>query len=85
MTFTFTLTAFDCVDDNKLWKILQEMGLPDHFTGSEEVVPENLGVPLQGDRDAGELCGGASRVPSIVLTSNSYANLHLFEYQPAVS
>ena len=28
--------------------------------GSEEVVPENLGVPLQGDRDAGELCGGAS-------------------------
>ena len=25
--------------------------------GSEEGVPENLGVPLQGDRDAGELCG----------------------------
>ena len=24
--------AFDCVDHNKLWKILQEMGLPDHFT-----------------------------------------------------
>ena len=24
------MTAFDCVDDNKLWKILQEMGLPDH-------------------------------------------------------
>ena len=27
--------------------------------GSKEVVPENLGVPLQGDRDAGELCGGS--------------------------
>ena len=39
--------------------------------GSEEVVPENLGVPLQGDRDAGELCGGASRVPRTVSTSNS--------------
>src|SRR5574337_801037 len=39
--------------------------------GSEEVVPENLGVPLQGDRDAGELCRGASRVPSTVSTSNS--------------
>ena len=39
--------------------------------GSEEVVPENLGAPLQGDRDAGELCGGASRVPSTVSTSNS--------------
>ena len=24
--------AFDCVDHNKLWKILQEMGIPDHFT-----------------------------------------------------
>ena len=24
--------AFDCVDQNKLWKILKEMGIPDHFT-----------------------------------------------------
>ena len=24
--------AFDCVDHNKLWKILQEIGLPDHLT-----------------------------------------------------
>ena len=24
--------TFDCVDHNKLWKILQEMGIPDHFT-----------------------------------------------------
>ena len=24
--------AFDCVDSNKLWKILQEMGIPDHLT-----------------------------------------------------
>ena len=25
-------TAFDCVDYNKLWKILKEMGIPDHLT-----------------------------------------------------
>ena len=25
-------TAFDCVDHNKLWQILQEMGVPDHLT-----------------------------------------------------
>ena len=25
-------TAFDCVDHNKLWKILQEIGVPDHLT-----------------------------------------------------
>ena len=24
--------AFDCVDHNKVWKILKEMGLPDHLT-----------------------------------------------------
>ena len=24
--------AFDCVDQNKQWKILQEMGIPDHLT-----------------------------------------------------
>ena len=39
--------AFDCVDHNKLWKILKEMGLPDHLTcllrnlyaGQEATVP----------------------------------------------
>ena len=25
------IKAFDCVDHNKLWKILQEMGIPDHL------------------------------------------------------
>ena len=38
--------AFDCVDHNKLWKILQEMGIPDHlicllrnlYTGQEATV-----------------------------------------------
>ena len=24
--------AFDCVDHNKLWTILKEMGIPDHLT-----------------------------------------------------
>ena len=26
--------AFDCVDHNQLWKILKEMGIPDHLTAS---------------------------------------------------
>ena len=30
--FTDYAKAFDCVDQNKLWKILQEMGIPDHLT-----------------------------------------------------
>ena len=24
--------AFDCVDHNKLWKVLKEMGIPEHLT-----------------------------------------------------
>ena len=28
--------AFDCVDHNKLWKILKKMGIPDHLTTSWE-------------------------------------------------
>ena len=24
--------AFDCVNHNKLWKIIKEIGIPDHFT-----------------------------------------------------
>ena len=30
--FTDCAKAFDCVDHNKLWKILQEIGIPDHLT-----------------------------------------------------
>ena len=31
--FTDYAKAFDCVDHNQLWKILKEMGIPDHLTG----------------------------------------------------
>ena len=32
--------AFDCVDHNKLWKILKEMGIPDHlvFPGGKKLL-----------------------------------------------
>ena len=44
--------AFDCVDHNKLWKILQEVGVPDHLTcllrnlyaGQEATVRTGLGT-----------------------------------------
>ena len=29
--------AVDCVDHNKLWKILQEMGIPHHWPASWEI------------------------------------------------
>ena len=30
--YTDYAKAFDCVDHNKLWEILKEMGIPDHLT-----------------------------------------------------
>ena len=30
--FIVCAKAFDCVDHKKLWKILKEMGIPDHLT-----------------------------------------------------
>ena len=46
--------AFDCVDHNKLWKILEEMGIPDHltsllrnlYTGQEATVRTGHGTRL---------------------------------------
>ena len=29
--------VFDCVDHNKLWNILKEMGIPDHWPASWEI------------------------------------------------
>ena len=44
--------AFDCVDHNKLWKILKEMGIPDHlicllrnlYTGQEATIRTGHGT-----------------------------------------
>ena len=30
--FIYNAKAFDCVNHNKLWEILQEMGIPEHLT-----------------------------------------------------
>ena len=39
--------AFDCVDHNKLWKILKEMGIPDHLTCSwREGMLRELGINM---------------------------------------
>ena len=51
--------AFDCVDHNKLWKILEEMGIPDHLTcllrnlyaGQEATVRTGRGTRLVPNRE----------------------------------
>ena len=43
--------AFDCVDHNKLWKILQEMGIPDHLTCLLEICMEVRKQQLELDME----------------------------------
>ena len=42
---------FDCVDHNKLWKILQEMGTPDHLTVSWETHMQVKKQQLESDME----------------------------------
>ena len=47
--------AFDCVDHNKLWKIVKEMGMPDHlicllrnlYAGQEAIVKQHLELDME--------------------------------------
>ena len=58
--------AFDCVDNNQLWKILKEMGIPDHptcllrnlYTGQEATVRTGHGTTdwLQIGKGVGQGC-----------------------------
>ena len=55
--------AFDCVDHNKMWKILQEMGIPDYLTcflrnlyaGQEATVRTGHGLLLNWERSMSRL------------------------------
>ena len=47
--------AFDCVDHNKLWKILQQMGIPDHFTCLLRNLYANNGLVQNWERSMSRL------------------------------
>ena len=46
---------FDCVDHNKLWKIVKEMGIPDHLTAFWEVCMRVKKQQLEMDMDNGRV------------------------------
>ena len=43
--------AFDCVDQNKLWKIMKEMGIPDHLTCLLRICMKGRKQPLELDME----------------------------------
>ena len=73
--------AFDCVDHNKLWKILKEMGIPDHLTcllrnlhaGQEATVRTVLGL----GRSPGE---GNGKPTPVFLAGKSHGQRSLAGY-----
>ena len=48
---TDSAKAFDCVDHNKLWKILKEMGIPAHLTCLLRNLYAHQGEQLELDMD----------------------------------
>ena len=44
---------FDCVDHNKLWKVLKEMGIPDHLTLEKSVCRSGSKLELVMEQQTG--------------------------------
>ena len=77
--------AFDCVDHNKLWKILQEMGIPDHlicllrnlYAGQEEATVR----AGHGTRDSFQIgkgvCQDCILSPCLFNLYSEYIKLHV--------
>ena len=85
--------AFDCVDHNKLWKILKEMGIPDHltcflrnlYTGQEATVRTRHGT-MDWFQIGKGVCQGCILSPCL---SNLYAeyimwNARVYEAQAGI-
>ena len=53
--------AFDCVDHNKLWKILKEMGIPDHLSASWETYMQVRMQQLELDMEQ-DTCSNPEKV-----------------------
>ena len=85
--------AFDCVDHNKLWKILKEMGIPDHlicllrnlYAGQEETVRTGHGTTDWFQIGKGA-CQGCVLSPSLfnLYAENIMRNTGLEEAQAGI-
>ena len=55
--FTDYTKAFDCMDHNKLWKILKEMGIPDHLTCLLRNLVKKQQLELDMEQETGSKSG----------------------------
>ena len=66
--------AFDCKDHNKLWKILREMGIPDHLTCLLKILCSGQEAAIRsghGTMDWFQIGKGVSRLCIITLLLES--------------
>ena len=94
LSFYFYSKAFDCVDHNKLWKILKEIGKPDHLTcllrnlyaGQEVTVRTGHGTTDWFQIGKG-VCKGCILSPCLFNTYAEYImrNARLGEAQAAIN
>ena len=85
--------AFDCVDHNKLWKILRAMGIPDHLTcllrnlyaGQEATVRPERGSTDWFQIEKG-VCQGCTLLPYLfhLYKENIMHNSGLYEAQVGI-
>ena len=68
--------AFDCVDDKKLWKILKEMGVPDHLTCLLRNLYAGQGVTLRTGHGTTDLFQIQKGVHQGCILSPSLFNLY---------
>ena len=75
---------FDCVDHNKLWKILKEMGIPDHLNcllrnlnANQEATVRTRHGTMDWLKIGKGVHQGCTLSPSLF---NSYENIPLKEY-----
>ena len=63
-SFTDHAKAFDCVDHNKLWKVLKEMGIPDTWSAPWEVCMQvkKQQLELNMEQQTGSKLGKESRL-----------------------
>ena len=72
--------AFDCVDHNKLWKILKKMGIPDHLTCLLRNLYADQEEAVRSRNETGSKLGKeyVKTVYSHPTYLNSFFNINLF-------
>ena len=69
--------AFECVDHNKLWKILQKMGVPEHLTCPWEICMQVKKQQLELDMEQQNGSKSGKKYVKVVYCHSAYLNYNV--------